>query len=89
MKAEKLIEQVVAGEDPRKLVEASKLWDIHFVKSILKAIQNQSQDLIRAGRMIPKEKGARDFDTATAHMAEAIDALDQWIEKYGDQAERD
>jgi hypothetical protein len=53
-------------------------------KSVLKSIQDRTQDLIRAGRDIQKENGKRDFDTATAHLAEAIDTLDQWIEKYGD-----
>jgi len=77
-----LIEQVVNGQDPSKAISEAKVVDVWHIKSILAAVQNQTKSLIRAGANIPKKYNKKLFDKSTAHLAEAIDALDEWITFY-------
>ena len=78
-KAEELIEE---------LVEAQTV-DINHLKSVLKALQANTQTLIRVGGRYSKDVKNQMYaghlvkwDTMTAHLAEAISDLDEWIEAY-------
>jgi len=77
-----IIEQVVNGTDPAKLVNEAKVVDVYFIKATFKALQNQTQSMIRAGANIPKNYDKKLFDKGTAHLAEAISVFDEWIEQY-------
>jgi len=59
-----------------------KVVDVYHIKSVVEALQNQTQSLIRAGAHIPDNLDKKKFDKATAYLAEAISTLDEWIEFY-------